>query len=89
MIWTPLVSINDQVSSYNQTVTTADNSSVMHNFTITVDARVDGKKMPIADAMVCIYSVNSADQQRYYQHDDHRPAEGRSEQYGRERCRQL
>ncbi len=55
---TPLVSINDQVSSYNQTVTAADNSSVMHNFTITVDARVDGKKMPIADAMVCIYSVN-------------------------------
>ena len=73
---TPLVSINDQVSSYNQTVAVSDNSSAMHNFTITVDARVDGKKVPIVNATVCIYS-GQPDQQRHYKHHDHRPTEGR------------
>ena len=53
---TPLISINDHFLASNQAVKVAGNSSAMHNFTITVDARVDGKKMPIADAMVFIYS---------------------------------
>jgi hypothetical protein len=53
---TPQVSINDQISSPSPSLM-AD-SNITHTFTITVSANVEGKKVPIADALVLIYSVN-------------------------------
>lgn len=53
----PQVSINDQTLASDQSAI-SDNASVMHNFTVTIGAKVEGKRVPIADAQVIIYSVN-------------------------------
>jgi hypothetical protein len=52
----PQVSISDQVAAPSQTTVVSEN--LTHIFTITVCANVEGKKVPMADALVLIYSVN-------------------------------
>ncbi len=53
---TPQVGIQDQIAAPTQANVTTDNTN--HIFTITVDARVDGRRVPMADALVLVYSVN-------------------------------
>lgn len=53
---TPVVSINSQAPSQNSTTTATNDTN--YTFTVTVGANVDGRNMPMADALVDIYSVN-------------------------------
>ncbi len=57
---TPQVSINDQAAPTSIGSTPLNDGSAMHNFTITVGANVEGKKVPIEGALVLVYSVNVA-----------------------------
>lgn len=55
---TPQVSISDQAVSPLNGSTSLNDSSAMHNLTVTVGANVEGKKIPIEGALVLVYSVN-------------------------------
>ncbi len=55
---TPQVSISDQAASPSNGSIPLNESSAMHNFTVTVGANVEGDRIPIEGALVLVYSVN-------------------------------